>query len=53
MKGGQQFQLGTRRVFAEGTICDHHPNVMHLRVLPKLPRLAPPPATASSAHAAA
>ncbi|KAK4241862.1 hypothetical protein C8A03DRAFT_40825 [Achaetomium macrosporum] len=29
-----QFRLGTRRVSATGTICDHHCNVVHLRVLP-------------------
>ncbi|GAB1313904.1 Protein kinase domain-containing protein [Madurella fahalii] len=29
-----QFRLGTRRVSAEGTVCEHHRNVVHLRVLP-------------------
>ncbi|KAK1749606.1 hypothetical protein QBC47DRAFT_354831 [Echria macrotheca] len=29
-----RFQLGTRRILAKGSICDHHPNVVHLRVLP-------------------
>ncbi|KAK3317209.1 hypothetical protein B0T19DRAFT_287455 [Cercophora scortea] len=29
-----RFQLGTRWILAEGTICDHHPNVVHCRVLP-------------------
>lgn len=30
----QRFQLGTRLVSAKGEVCDHHPNVVQLRVLP-------------------
>ncbi|KAK4155047.1 hypothetical protein C8A00DRAFT_32132 [Chaetomidium leptoderma] len=30
----QRFRLGTRTVTATGTVCHHHRNVVHLRVLP-------------------